>query len=167
MTIAPKTRAWLLCTALLATLIAAFAPAEPSGSELTLPSQKPRPSTHASVTDSAQTEVPTIAISRPEKARLAGDPFSNSAWQPPPAPPARPEPPPAPLPPQQPYAYLGRLDDADRRAVLLGRGERSLTARAGETLEGAWRLEAIRDDVIEFTHLPTNTQHTLPIGSTS
>lgn len=167
MNIAPKTRAFLLGTSLIATLIASFAPEDPPPQ--TSPAvRKTRPLGQSSADrTSAPDEIPAIAISRPEKARLAGDPFSNSAWQPPPAAPAKSDAPPPPPPPQQPFTYLGRLNDSERQAVLLGRGETSITVRAGETVDGAWRVDAINADAIELIHLPTTTHHTLTIRRAS
>lgn len=69
-------------------------------------------------------------------------------------------PPPPPPAPTLPYRYLGQIaepDGKDARVFLL-LGEQVLIARAGDTLEGGWRLAAIQPQLLRFErpsdHLP-------------
>lgn len=96
------------------------------------------------------------------------DPFSPRGWQAPPAP----EPPPPPVapappppvqagPPPLPFQYMGRLDDDGVEAVYVSHGERSWAVRAGETLDGTYKVLNLEPQHIEFEYLPTGARQTL------
>lgn len=165
MRVTPKVRAWLLGSALIATLTAAFAPTEPSAPPTVRPLIKPRTSADPADSEGRAADIPSITISRLGKAKVTTDPFSNAAWQP--APPPVLVAPPVSPPPQLPYAFQGLLDDRGHFVVLLARGEISQTARVGDILDGIWRVDAIGVDAVDFDHLPTHTRHTLSIGRAS
>jgi hypothetical protein len=104
----------------------------------------------------------------------AADPF---APLPPPAPPrvaraaavaaevpVAPPPPPPPAPPRLPYRFVGLLAEAGQPAtVFLALGEQLIQARAGETLEGGFRLESIAARELVFLHLQRNLTVRLPV----
>ncbi len=72
----------------------------------------------------------------------------------PPLPP--PPPPPAP-PPHLPYRYLGGLNENGQAAsVYLGLGDKLIQAKAGDTLEGGYRLESIAARELTFLNLQHN-----------
>jgi hypothetical protein len=83
-----------------------------------------------------------------------------AAWSaPPPAPPPAVAtaalPPPRRQAPPFPYRWIGRLDDGESPLVLLSGTQRSFGARAGEVLDGQWRIEQIAALGLQVTWLPT------------
>ncbi|CAD5373345.1 conserved hypothetical protein [Rubrivivax sp. A210] len=97
--------------------------------------------------------------------RAAGDPFASIDAAAPvaravavAAPPAPPPPPPAvapppPAPPGPPYRYLGALSEKGQPpSVFLALGPAVIQARAGDSLEGGWRLDSIAARELVFTH---------------
>ncbi len=111
-----------------------------------------------------------------------------SAWRsvqpPPPPPPPRaaldPGPPPAPTAPPFPHAWVGRFNDeptataasgaasgasapasqAVARAVLAG-PQNTWVVRAGDVIEGQWRVDRIQDRTMSLTYLPLKQQQTV------
>ena len=165
MALSTKARSWILGIVLAASLVAAFAPTESAERD----SAPHRPMTTftpppVAPLDTSQ-DAPVIVISRPLSTEPAGNPFSTSSWVPPPPPPARPPPPLPPTPPSLPYAYLGRIDDAGKTAVLLGQADNSHAIRVGDTIGSVWRIEAATDQAVEFIYLPLNARKTLAIGN--
>ncbi len=98
-------------------------------------------------------------------------PSALAAWQAPapaaPTPTPLPAPsaqPPLPAPPQAPpfpYQLIGRLSQAGQVQALLGSEQRSLAVRAGDTIDGQWRVQAIGDDSLELLWLPGPLPQTL------
>jgi hypothetical protein len=66
---------------------------------------------------------------------------------------APPEKPPLPA---FPYRWIGQLTDEQGATVtLLASSQRSLGARAGDVVDGNWRIKAVADDRVDITWLPT------------
>lgn len=92
-------------------------------------------------------------------------PEALSAWAPPPPPrtaatagPRSPEPapePPRPKPPAFPYRWIGSLEQDGVLTAMLDGAQRSLGARAGQVLDGQWRVERISENRIDLTWLST------------
>jgi hypothetical protein len=85
------------------------------------------------------------------------DPAALGAWMPPPpatAPAAVASAPAAPVVPGFPYRWIGRLDDGPSRIALLAGPQRSVGVRAGDVIDGSWRVDTIADTRIELTWLP-------------
>ncbi len=84
-----------------------------------------------------------------------------AAWSapPPPAPPAAPQAAPArPKAPPFPYQWIGQLDDGDTVQALLSSPQRSFGVRAGDVLDGRWRVERLALRGLQVTWLPTGDQ---------
>jgi len=96
----------------------------------------------------------------------AGPAFQARSWAPPPPPPSRAPPaqPPIPVAPAIPYAFLGRMESDAAPKVFLRRSADAAVVVAAEhdTLDGAWRLEAIGGQGLVMTYLPLNEQKILP-----
>lgn len=60
----------------------------------------------------------------------------------------------APRAPAFPYQWIGMLDDGRGRQALLGGPVRSAAVRAGQVLDGQWRVERVRDAQLDLTWLP-------------
>ena len=102
------------------------------------------------------------------------DLFSNAAWRVAPALALAPAPAPAAVVaalvaeatpvPAQPYRLIGKKFELDAWAVFLGRNEMSFIVGAGDTLEGAWRVQRIEPPTLTLVHLASGQQQTLDIG---
>lgn len=96
------------------------------------------------------------------------DPFE---WMPlpPSITPSTPDAPPPPTPPAWPWTYAGRqLSEGVWTVFLLGQdgagSTHPLLVRAGDTLDGGWRVERIAPPDMELTYLPLSHTVRLPIG---
>jgi hypothetical protein len=76
-----------------------------------------------------------------------------------------PPPPPAPQAPPLPFAYLGKLIEADGISVFLTNGSRNWVVRSGDTIDGAYRVEAIGDGTMTLTYLALDIRQELGIGA--
>ncbi|MCU0870658.1 MAG: hypothetical protein MUF30_13880 [Burkholderiales bacterium] len=99
------------------------------------------------------------------------DVFGARSWDPPPRRPsarelaARPPAPP-PAPPQAPplpFGYVGMLGDGDTTTVFLSRGEATLAATVGATVDGQYRIDAVDDRAVHLTYLPLDQRQSLSI----
>lgn len=88
-----------------------------------------------------------------------------AAWGqlPPPAPPppskpmlptGPPPPPSAPQAPSFPYQLIGRFHQGDHAQALVTNQVRTLALRAGEVVDGQWRVDKIDDAALHLTWLP-------------
>lgn len=96
-------------------------------------------------------------------------PAPVDAAPPAPAAPAVAEPPPPPPPaPQAPalaYRWIGRLDDAAGRSVMLASPQRALLVREGDVIDEQWRVQRIGADRVELLWLPGQLPRQLTLGS--
>ena len=97
-----------------------------------------------------------------EKPRV-DDVFRSKSWYVPPPPP-KPVPPPPPAPPPLPFIYMGKLMEGDKLTIFLSKQDRHYAVKAGETLDGAYRIESVTAQQVIFTYLPLNMQQTLTLG---
>jgi hypothetical protein len=92
-------------------------------------------------------------------------PAALTAWTAPapPAPaPVAPVPKRAPAPPF-PYKWIGRLEEGTSTQALLSGPQRSFGARAGEVLDGKWRVERVAGARLELTWMPTGDPVTVEL----
>jgi hypothetical protein len=102
----------------------------------------------------------------------AGEPenvFASKSWYVPPPPPPPPPPvvvaPVVPTAPPLPFTYLGRYADAGKPIFLLVKGDRILTVKEGEVIEGNYRVDGIAGTKLGLTYLPLNIKQTLETGN--
>lgn len=91
------------------------------------------------------------------------DVFQAKSWYVPPPPP-KPVPPPPPAPPPLPFTYMGRLLEDDKLTIFLSKQDRHFAVKAGDTLDGAYRVESVSAQQVVLTYLPLNMQQTLTLG---
>lgn len=126
----------------------------------------------ASAPGAASAVMPSLASSAGRPAWSEPAPGQFSAWMPPPPPPpppaAAPTPPPPPPPPMAPplaYQMIGRLVEGEgAKAVevaLLNGPNRSVSVRAGDTLDGQWRVDQVSSSGVRLTWLPAQLPQTL------
>ncbi len=106
-----------------------------------------------------QEAAPRLALSR---ANL----FPEQTWfVAPPAPPPPPDvPPPPPQAPALPFSYMGRWQEAGQTTYYLARGTLPVSVRAGQVLDGVWRLEPVTGSQLNFTYLPLDQTRSLRTG---
>ena len=92
--------------------------------------------------------------------------FARHDWTPPPPPPSNepPPPPPPPSAPPLPFTYLGKSLQDGVWQIYLARGERTYLVQDGETIDGTYRVDAIRPPVLTLTYLPLEQRQQLNIG---
>jgi len=107
----------------------------------------------------SQDATPRLALSR---ANL----FPEQTWfvAPPPPPPLAYVPPPPPQVPALPFGYMGRWQEAGQTTYYLARGTLPVSVRAGQVLDGVWRLEPVTGSLLNFTYLPLNQTRSLRTG---
>ena len=95
-----------------------------------------------------------------------------AAWAPPPPPPApRAEkvvapPPPAPVAPPFPYQIIGSLLEGQQMQAFLASPTRSLNVRAGEVIDGQWRVDAVSASGLALTWLPAQIKQQIAFRAT-
>jgi len=102
----------------------------------------------------------------PRMAVPRSDLFPKQTWYIPPPPPPPPPyvPPPPPQAPALPFSYMGRWQEGDTITYYLTRGAVPISARVGQVLDGAWRLEPVAGTNLNFTYLPLNQVRSLRMG---
>jgi hypothetical protein len=102
----------------------------------------------------------------PERAAL-GKPhaqlFGPQSWQPKAAPRAAVAA--APRVPPMPYRYAGKVLHEGQMKVFLARGDEVIAVRKGDTLKGAYRVEAIENTRITLRYLPLGRMQIIPVDS--
>lgn len=106
-----------------------------------------------------------LARAQPPAAEL----FAAKSWYvaPPPPPPQPPPPPPAPVMPSAPplpFAFMGRMIEAERLTVFLVKGERVYLASEGDVIDDIYKLEKIEPGQLTLLYLPLNAVQTLAVG---
>jgi len=114
---------------------------------------------------SAQARAERYAL--PERAALGtqrADLFGTRSWQPPSAPSgAAARGPSAPRVPPLPYRYAGQSLHEGQMKVYLAKGDRVFPIRAGDTLEGTYRVQEIEKTRITLLYLPLGRKQTIPV----
>ena len=92
--------------------------------------------------------------------------FARHDWTPPPPPPsnAPPPPPPPPVAPPLPFKYIGKSLQDGVWEIYLARNDRTYLVRDGATIDGAYRVDAIRPPTLTMTYLPLDQVQQLNIG---
>jgi hypothetical protein len=79
--------------------------------------------------------------------------------------------PPIPPPPQArrapplPFTFLGKMFEKGQMTLFLSFKGKSIIAKKGDTIDGIYRVTAIKQDSVEFVYLPLREKQILPIGS--
>lgn len=117
---------------------------------------------HTSTTPQSDTkDAPPAEAQKPEPP----NPFAVRTWEPPrPILPVVTAPPPPQAPPL-PFRFLGRVHDPERgNAFMLTAGDRVLSVKAGDVLDGQYLVEEYRDGQLHFLYQPMNIRQTLFVG---
>lgn len=87
--------------------------------------------------------------------------FAPRSFQPPPAPQVEARP----VAPPLPFRYSGMLDQDGVRQAFLIDGERMRAVKAGEVLDGRYRVSAVGPARIDLVYLPLNETQSLVTGT--
>lgn len=90
--------------------------------------------------------------------------FEARSWLPPPPPPPPAIPPPKPQAPPFTYTYMGGLSEDGKRINFFSKGERVLSVKSGDTVDGAFRIDEISETQMTMTYLPLNEKVILTLG---
>jgi hypothetical protein len=97
-----------------------------------------------------------------------GSVFGTHSWNPPPPEPPPPGPaqePPPPTAPPIPFTFIGKALGDGRWEVYVAQGEQVQVVRTGDTVAGAWRIDAVAPPVMTVTYLPLGQQQQMDIGA--
>jgi len=99
-------------------------------------------------------------------ASAAGEtPFEPISWQPAAASEPAPPPPPPPEAPLFPYACIGGLTEDGVRTAFFQRGDRVLSVRPGDTIDGTWHVDQLDEQLMTLTYLPLQQSQDVSLGS--
>ena len=90
--------------------------------------------------------------------------FDSVSWRPPAPPAAPPRPPPKPSAPPFAYTYVGGLLDNNVRTAFFEKSERVIALKAGDTVDGVYRVDQMTDKQMQLTYLPLDQRLTVPLG---
>ena len=153
----------MLVGALAATLAAVYGVNQESGNDDGVqPIVRPHPHLPAAVARAQ----PSPAAPNGFQARFADagrDLFPSQTWYIPPPPP-KPAPPPPPQAPPLPFRFLGLWEESGQTAVFVSDGPRDLVLKAGDTVDGRYKVDAIGHGLVRLVYLPLNQTQTLSYG---
>ena len=72
---------------------------------------------------------------------------------------------PVPVAPPVPYRFAGKVLKGSEEEILVSKGELVFPVKAGETLDGMYRVESIGADRIELLYLPLGTRDRIVVSS--
>ncbi len=109
------------------------------------------------------------SLALPQRSGLSQPPaplFSSRSWQaPPPEAVAHRSAPPSPTAPSVPFRFAGRMLQGDQVFVFLERGESIITARQGDTVDGAYRIDSVSETQVALTYVPLDQKQTIAVVS--
>jgi hypothetical protein len=72
---------------------------------------------------------------------------------------------PAPVAPPNPYRFAGKVVRGGEELVLVSKGELVFPVKAGDTVDGVYKVESVGSEAIEFTYLPLGTRDRVAVAS--
>lgn len=128
-----------------------------------------RPSQPSTAAPARATPAPAVAANEPRLTLPRTNLFPEQTWYvppppPPPPPPAPYAPPPPPEAPPLPYSYVGRWQEGGETTFYLARGALPVSVRAGQVLDGVWKLDTVDRSALNFVYLPLNQTRSLRTG---
>ena len=71
----------------------------------------------------------------------------------------------APVAPQVPYRFAGKVRKGSEEEVLISKGDVVLPVKAGDTLDGVYKVESINAERIDLVYLPLGTRDRIVVSS--
>lgn len=190
MGVSTQQRQWILAAALGFTLLATYKVSQDQ--DQSPPDTLAAPAAEATTARMSEAQPsPAAAEFSPYilgRARSQEDPrdiFTSKSWQPPQprhpphvsyvapapfivAPRVAPSAPAAPSAPPLPFSYMGKVRYGDQQwRFFLVNGKTVHTVRAGEVVEGIYKIEGLVNGQLEIIYLPLNIKQTLSVGDRS
>lgn len=93
--------------------------------------------------------------------------FVTKSWYvaPPPPPPVQAAPPAPPTAPPLPFTFLGRYWDSGKLIFFLVSGDRILSVKKGDIVDGNYRIDGVSGATLVITYLPLNSKQSLDMGT--
>jgi hypothetical protein len=158
--------------AVVAALILVVVVTEQKGEDQTGTLAEARPAVRTKSNPGRAADTGDLDLAQMRREAAAGEPenvFASKSWYVPPPPPPPPPPvvvvPVVPTAPPLPFTYLGQYADAGKPTFLLVKGDRILTVKEGEIIEGNYRVDGIAGSKLGLTYLPLNIKQTLEMGN--
>jgi len=108
--------------------------------------------------------IPLKKIERTKSSPTTAELFKPKSWYvaPPPPPPA---PPPPPTAPPLPFEFLGKVENPDGTfTIFLSGHDRVYLIKGGETIDGMYHVDGIKDGQLVLTYLPLQIQQFMTLG---
>ena len=150
--------------ALIATLVATLAVAMMAEGDDPGPVQPAKPARAAAARKAAAS--PPVAWPVPLREGMAWEAPTDqaiAAWTVvrPPPPPPKPAGSAPPSAPPFPYVLIGRIEDGGVMRALMSGAARTVDAKAGDIIDGQWRVEDVRADGLDLLWMPGGLRQTL------
>lgn len=117
------------------------------------------------VTERVAQAAPAVVLRRAWREEAQGDPFQTMSWYV--APKLERERPPPPQAPPLPYVYFGKMMEGELPYAFLQKGNKVLVVKAGDMLDGTYRVEKVTPDSVMFVYLPLSVQQSVAFGAKS
>lgn len=111
----------------------------------------------------AANEATPVASRREWREEAHGDPFQTVKWYVAPEPERERSPPPQ--APPLPFVYFGKMAEGALPYAFLQKGNKVHVVKAGDTLEGLYRVESISPDAVIFVYLPLSVRQSAVMGA--
>jgi len=166
----PSRREWTLL-AVVAALILVVVVTEQKGEDKAGTLAEARPAVRTKSAPGRAADTGDLDLAQLRREAAAGEPenvFASKSWYVPPPPPPPPPvvvAPVVPTAPPLPFTYLGQYADAGKPIFLLVKGDRILTVKEGEVIDGNYRVDGIAGSKLGLTYLPLNIKQTLETGN--
>lgn len=72
--------------------------------------------------------------------------------------------PPPPAAPPLPFTYLGKLVEEGVLTVFLTRQDRNYVIKAGDVIDGTYRVDTINPSTLTLTYLPLDIKQSMSLG---
>jgi hypothetical protein len=180
--ISKKQRSWLLGAALLLTVAATAAVNSQDNGDIGVVHRQISKSNESSLLEAGPREpnkgkehlvAPELTsaillvdqLKRPAFPDRVKDMFPSKSWYVAPPPSKIVEKAPPPTAPPIAYVYIGKMvEEGNHSAVFLENKGRIFIVRAGDTIDGKYRVDAIAPPIMKLTYLPLDIKQTVQIG---
>lgn len=151
-----------LWVALLATLYLVFQVSDTRREDAAGISEPVRQQPREMIEAAAQAPAPAV-LRRQWREEAQGDPFQTMHWYVAPKP-ERERPPPPQAPPL-PFVYFGKMTEDELPYAFLQKGNKVLVVKAGDMLDGLYRVESVSPDSVMLVYLPLNVRQSVAFGA--
>jgi hypothetical protein len=115
----------------------------------------------------SSSELNLAMLHRKAELQKPEDLFVTRSWYvaPPPPPPVEAAPPAPPTAPPLPFTFLGRYWQSGKLTFFLVSGDRVLSVKQGDIVDGNYRIDGVSGATLLITYLPLNSKQSLDMGT--